>query len=57
MTTRRLDVASAGLVMVGIVCGVFSCWLAGVEALIITPSAAALTVGVTRLFKREAPRE
>lgn len=56
---RRLDVPSAMLALVGLICGVIACALVAAEhvnGLILIPPIAAATIGLTHLFKREAPR-
>lgn len=57
---RRLSVASLVLAFVGIVFGVAAYLLiihAGITPLLLIPSVIAGTVGVTHLFKKEAPRQ
>lgn len=56
---RRLDVPSLLLALVGLVFGAISYWLImaeAVNALVIVPSIVAVTLGITHLIKREAPR-
>lgn len=54
---RRLDVASLGLLLVGLVFGVLAYWLITVRhvnVLVLVPSIVAITIGATHLTKREA---
>ncbi len=56
---RRLDVASLALTLIGLASGAFSYCLvtyADANALVMTPSIVAVTIGITHLIKREAPR-
>lgn len=56
----RVDVASAVLLAIGLFFGVVSIWLIashGVSPLIFIPSFLAAFIGVTHLFKHEAPRD
>lgn len=56
---RRVDVASASLLVVGIVCGVLSYWAIkhnGLDPLVLVPSVVAATTGAWNLFRYEAPR-
>lgn len=58
-THRRLDGASLGLLLVGLLSGVFSYGLivyGGVSVLVLIPSIVPITMGATHLTKREAPR-
>lgn len=55
----RLDLPSLTLTLIGLVFGVIAYWLITAEhvnVLVIVPSVVAVTVGVTHLIKREAPR-
>lgn len=59
-SSRRLDVASLLLLLIGLVSAVGSCWLignSGFNALVIVPSIIAATVGATHLLQREASRD
>lgn len=56
MTARRLDVASLALLLVGLICALFSYWLItahGLNPLILVPSVAAATTGAGHITKRE----
>lgn len=56
----RLDIASLVLTVIGLMFGSVAYWLITAErvnALVIVPAVAAVTIGVTHLIKREAPRE
>lgn len=57
---RRIDGASLALAVLGLVCAAAAYWLIvnrDVNPLILVPSIAAVTTGVTHLVKRVAPRE
>lgn len=57
---RRLDLASAALLLVGVLFGALSYWLIaerGVNALVILPAVIAAVTGAIHLVKREAPRD
>lgn len=56
--TRRLDIASLSLLVLGVVCGAISYWLIadrGLNPLVLAPSVVAATIGATHITKREAP--
>ncbi len=56
---RILDVASAGLLLIGLIFGGLGYWLVadhGLNALIIVPSIVAATTGAAHITKRRAPR-
>ncbi|BBZ65839.1 hypothetical protein MINS_12680 [Mycolicibacterium insubricum] len=57
---RRLDLPSLALTIIGLAFGALSYRLvtySDINALVMVPSVVAVTVGVTHLFKREAPRD
>lgn len=56
----RLDIASLFLAVIGLIFGSVAYWLITAEhvtALVIVPAVVAVTIGITHLIKREAPRE
>lgn len=60
MARRRVDLSSAILTLIGLIFGAVAYWLIVAEhfnALVIVPSIVAVTIGLTHLLKREAPRE
>ena len=57
---RRLDFPSLFLALIGLIFGAVAYCLITVDhvnALVIVPSIVAVTLGLTHLIKREAPRE
>lgn len=57
---RQVDLASVALLVCGLVFGVVAYHLIteqGVNPLILGPSVVAVTLGVTHLVKRQAPRD
>lgn len=60
MARHRVDLPSVMLTLIGLIFGAVAYWLItaeGVNALVIVPSIVALTIGITHLIKREAPRD
>lgn len=58
-TRRRLDKASAALLLIGATCDGWSYWLVterGWNVLIAVPAIVATTTGAAHLFQRTAPR-
>lgn len=56
----KIDLASAALTVIGLVFGAITYCLITAEhanPLVIVPSIVAITVGITHLVKREAPRK
>ena len=56
----RLDLPSLALTLIGLVSGVIAYRLISdqhMTVLIIVPAVVAVTIGITHLIKREAPRE
>lgn len=57
---RKVDLASFALLVCGLVFGFVAYYLIteqGVNPLILSPSVVAVTLGVTHLVKRQAPRD